>query len=134
MSKIPNSYLSPELSVIEVPIVSLKPYALNARTHSKRQIRQIAKSINQFGFNNPILIDKSDTIVAGQGRVDAAKLLGIKSVPTIRLEDLSENEIRAYVIADNIGFVPRHAPRNAPEWRRRSRMRAAHPWPAAPAT
>ncbi|MFT7573463.1 MAG: DNA modification methylase [Paracoccaceae bacterium] len=79
----------------------LKLRASNPRTHSKKQIRQIASSIKQFGFNNPILIDKSDTIVAGQGRVEAARLLEIEAVPTIRLEDLTENEIRAYVIADN---------------------------------
>jgi DNA modification methylase len=80
---------------------SLTPRQTNPRTHSKRQIRQIAASIEQFGFVNPFLIDQYGGIVAGHGRVEAAKLLRLKSVPTICLEYLSEPEIRAYVIADN---------------------------------
>jgi len=83
------------------PVSDLKLRSTNPRTHSKKQIRQIADSIKQFGFNNPILVDQDGTIVAGQGRVEAARLLGIETVPTIRLEDLTEAEIRAYVIADN---------------------------------
>ena len=79
----------------------LKPYDRNARTHSKKQIRQIADSIERFGWTNPVLIDGQDQIVAGHGRVAAAKRLGIEAVPTIRLEYMSEVEIRAYVIADN---------------------------------
>ena len=84
-----------------IAISGLKPRASNLRVHSKKQIRQIADSIKRFGFNNPILIDENDTIVAGQGRVEAARLFGIETVPTVRLEHLTENEIRAYVIADN---------------------------------
>ncbi len=80
---------------------ALRPRATNPRTHSKKQIRQIADSIKKFGFTNPVLIDPAGGIVAGHGRVEAAKLLGIEKVPTIRLEDLTEAEIRAYVIADN---------------------------------
>ncbi|MCH9000697.1 MAG: ParB N-terminal domain-containing protein [Proteobacteria bacterium] len=83
------------------PVSNLKSRPTNPRTHSKKQIRQIADSIKQFGFNNPILVDRDNTIVAGQGRVEAARLLGIETVPTIPLEDLTEAEIRAYVIADN---------------------------------
>ena len=83
------------------PVSNLKSRSTNPRTHSKKQIRQIADSITQFGFNNPILVDRDNTIVAGQGRVEAARLLGIETVPTIPLEDLTEAEIRAYVIADN---------------------------------
>ena len=79
----------------------LKPYDRNARTHSKKQIRQIADSIERFGWTNPVLIDGQDQIVAGHGRVAAAKRLGIDEVPTILLETMSEVEIRAYVIADN---------------------------------
>ena len=79
----------------------LQPRATNPRTHSKKQIRQIAASIERFGFNNPVLIDSRGRIVAGHGRVEAAKLLGLNYVPTIRLEDLTDDEIRAYVIADN---------------------------------
>lgn len=83
------------------PVSDLKPRATNPRTHSKKQIRQIADSIERFGFTNPVLVDRAGGIVAGHGRVDAAKLLGIKIVPTIRLEDLTDTEIRAYVLADN---------------------------------
>lgn len=82
-------------------INSLSPDTNNARTHSAKQIRQIAGSIKEFGFNNPVLVDRSNTIVAGHGRVEAAKTLGMTSLPTIRLEDLSPEQIRAYVIADN---------------------------------
>ena len=80
---------------------ALKLRSSNPRTHSKKQIRQIAESIKQFGFLNPVLIDRDEAIIAGQGRVEAARMLGIETVPTIRLEDLTEGEIRAYVIADN---------------------------------
>ena len=80
---------------------ALQPRATNPRTHSNKQIRQIADSIKQFGFTNPVLIDREGRIVAGHGRIEAAKQLGIDNVPTIRLEDLTEAEIRAYVIADN---------------------------------
>jgi DNA modification methylase len=91
----------PSLSVLDLKTDQLKPYPQNARTHSKQQIRQIAESIRIFGFTNPILIDKENTIVAGHGRVEAAKLLDLDRVPTIRLESLSQAQIRAYVIADN---------------------------------
>jgi ParB-like chromosome segregation protein Spo0J len=80
---------------------SLTPYRGNARTHSRRQIRQIGKSITRFGFTNPILIDASGQIIAGHGRVEAAKLLGLKAVPALRLSHLSDAERRAYVLADN---------------------------------
>lgn len=82
-------------------ISELRPYARNARTHSKAQVRKIAESIREFGFTNPVLIDRNDTMVAGHGRVEAAKLLGMEQVPTIRLESLSPAQVRAYVIADN---------------------------------
>jgi DNA modification methylase len=80
---------------------NLKPYSSNARTHSKHQIHQIAESIRIFGFTNPILIDRENRIIAGHGRAEAAKRLGMNAVPTIRLEGLTEEQIRAYVIADN---------------------------------
>jgi ParB-like chromosome segregation protein Spo0J len=89
------------LTVAYLPVMSLKPYANNARTHSKRQIRQIATSIETFGFTNPILIDDRHTIVAGHGRVEAAKLLRLDQVPTVQLAGLSEHQIRAYILADN---------------------------------
>jgi DNA modification methylase len=79
----------------------LRPYPNNARTHSKRQIRQIANSIQKFGFCNPVLIDDEKQIIAGHGRVEAAKLLGIDALPTCRLSHLSETDKRAYILADN---------------------------------
>ena len=81
--------------------LSLTPRVANPRTHSRMQIRQIAASIEHFGFINPVLIDRDGGIVAGHGRVEAAKQLGLKTVPTICLNNLTEAEIRAYVIADN---------------------------------
>ncbi len=90
-----------DLKVEMKPVSTLKPAERNARTHSKKQICQIADSIERFGFTNPILVDAGSRIIAGHGRIEAAKLLGIEEVPTIRLEDLTEAEIRAYVIADN---------------------------------
>lgn len=89
------------LRIEDRPIASLTLRRNNPRTHSEKQIRQIAASIETFGFTNPVLIDSSLTIIAGHGRVRAAKQLGWKSVPTIQLEHLSEAQIRAYVIADN---------------------------------
>ena len=88
-------------SIVYQPIDQLKPYPQNARDHTKHQIRQIADSIRAFGFTNPVLVDAKNQIIAGHGRVEAAKLLGLTEVPTIRLEDLSEKQIRAYIIADN---------------------------------
>lgn len=82
-------------------ITELRPYKRNARTHSRVQIGQIADSIKHFGFTNPILIDQRNTIVAGHGRVEAAKLLGMDKVPTLTLEGLSNQKIRAYILADN---------------------------------
>lgn len=79
----------------------LTPWARNARTHSKKQVRQIADSIRTFGFTNPVLIDERRIILAGHGRVEAAKLLGIAEVPCLRLDHMSEDEKRAYVLADN---------------------------------
>ncbi len=89
------------LKITHQSFAALRPRATNPRTHSKKQIRQIADSIERFGFTNPVLIDRAGGIIAGHGRVEAAKLLGMEKVPTIRLEDLSATEIRAYVIADN---------------------------------
>jgi DNA modification methylase len=79
----------------------LRPWAKNARTHSKKQLRQIAESIQAFGFTNPVLIDQTNTILAGHGRVEAAKSLGMATVPCLRIEHMTEAEKRAYVIADN---------------------------------
>ena len=95
---------SPDLPppvIVEQNIASLRPYPGNARTHSKRQIRQIADSIERFGFTNPILISDDNEIIAGHGRVLAAKELGMACVPTVRLSHLSAEERKAYVLADN---------------------------------
>jgi|SRR5215472_2733354 len=90
-----------ELAINYQPISALKPCSQNARTHSKRQIQLIADSIREFGFVNPILIDSANMIVAGHGRYEAAKILRLNRVPTIALENLTPDQLRAYVIADN---------------------------------
>lgn len=90
-----------KLEVTYRPIEELRPRAGNPRTHSKKQLAQIAASLKRFGFTNPVLIDDGDGIVAGHGRVEAARLVDIAQVPTIRLSDMSEADVRAYVIADN---------------------------------
>ena len=82
-------------------VSSLIPYVRNSRTHSDEQVTQIAASIREFGFTNPVLIDSSGTIIAGHGRVMAAKKLGLETVPCIRLGHLTPSQVRAYVIADN---------------------------------
>ena len=83
------------------PVDRLVPYDRNARTHSEAQIGQIAASIAQFGFNNPVLIDSSSGIIAGHGRYQAARKLGLASVPVIVLDHLTDAQRRAYIIADN---------------------------------
>jgi DNA modification methylase len=80
---------------------SLRPYPNNARTHSKKQIALIAKSLKKFGFCNPVLVDDQNQIIAGHGRVEAAKLNGMDMVPTVRLSHLSDADKRAYILADN---------------------------------
>ncbi len=79
----------------------LVPYTNNARTHSDKQIEQIANSIQRFGFNNPILVDHNNVVIAGHGRLLAAKKLGLDKVPTLKLEHMSEKEKKAYILADN---------------------------------
>ncbi|WP_188643609.1 site-specific DNA-methyltransferase [Tsuneonella deserti] len=88
-------------AIVERAITSLRPYARNARTHSKKQVKQIAASIERFGFTNPVLVSDEGEIIAGHGRVEATRLLGRRTVPTIALSHLSETERRAYVLADN---------------------------------
>jgi DNA modification methylase len=85
----------------QVSVSTLIPYARNSRTHSDEQVSQIAGSIREFGFTNPVLIDADGTIIAGHGRVMAAKKLGLETVPCIRLGHLTPSQVRAYVIADN---------------------------------
>lgn len=87
--------------VQEVSLELLKPYENNAKIHSETQVKQIADSISEFGFLNPCLIDKDFNIIAGHGRVMAAKLLGMKTVPCVFVEGLTEAQRRAYILADN---------------------------------
>ena len=79
----------------------LIPYINNSRTHSEQQVQQVAASIKEFGFTNPILIDEDSGIIAGHGRLQAAQMMGMDEVPTITLEGLTDTQRKAYVIADN---------------------------------
>ena len=85
----------------DLPVTSLVPYAKNSRTHSDEQVAQVAASIKEFGFTNPILVDGDNVLIAGHGRLLAAQRLGLNEVPCIRLSHLTESQKRAYVIADN---------------------------------
>ena len=85
----------------DVEIEKLKPYKNNARTHSDEQIEKIAKSMKEFGFINPVLVDGDLNVIAGHGRILGAKKLGMKEVPCLFIEDLTEEQKRAYIIADN---------------------------------
>ena len=89
------------MQIVERKIEDLIPYVKNSRTHSEAQIAQIAASIKEFGWTNPILIDGDNGIIAGHGRVMAARKLKYKQVPTIELKDLTETQRKAYIIADN---------------------------------
>ena len=91
----------PELAIEHRPIGQLKAYARNARTHSEQQIRHLATSITRFGFVSPIIIDEADVVVAGHGRLAAARRLGLSNVPTVRLSHLNDAQIRALRLADN---------------------------------
>jgi hypothetical protein len=101
MAKKRTTKQAAELAIEQIPIGLLAPYARNARTHSEQQIAQIAQSIQEFGFCNPVLIDSANGIIAGHGRVLAAQKLGMESVRCIRLGHLTDAQKRAYVIADN---------------------------------
>ena len=82
-------------------IRELKPYKKNAKKHPREQVERIANSIKEFGFTQPVIIDKNNCVVAGHGRILGAKKAGLKEVPTICLDDLTEEQIRAYRLADN---------------------------------
>lgn len=82
-------------------VEKLIPYAKNARTHSDEQVAQIAGSIKEFGFNNPILVDKDNSVIAGHGRLMAARKLGMDKVPVVQLDHMTEAQRKAYVLADN---------------------------------
>lgn len=93
--------MNPKQNIEHISIDKLLPYARNSRTHSEEQISQIAASIKEFGFTNPILLDKDMGIIAGHGRLAAARKLGLTILPCIKLGHLSENQKKAYIIADN---------------------------------
>ena len=90
-----------DLSIEYKDIDDLIPYVNNSRTHSDEQVTQVAASIKEFGFTNPILVDEHNGIIAGHGRLMAAKKLKLEQVPTITLEGLTDAQRKAYVIADN---------------------------------
>lgn len=91
----------PSPAIEMLPIEGLVPYANNSRTHSDEQVAQVAASIKEFGFTNPVLVDKDNMIIAGHGRMKAAMRLGITEVPCIRLDHLNDFQKKAYIIADN---------------------------------
>ena len=93
--------MNQNLEVAYIATADVIPYANNPRTHSDQQVAQVAASIKEFGFNNPILLDEHNGIIAGHGRLAAAQKLGMSLVPTITLEGLTEAQKKAYVIADN---------------------------------
>jgi ParB-like chromosome segregation protein Spo0J len=90
-----------DLAIAWRPLGELIPYAHNPRTHSDAQVAQIAASIREFGWTNPVLVDGQNGIIAGHGRVLAARKLGLERVPVIELAHMSEAQKRAYVLADN---------------------------------
>jgi hypothetical protein len=95
---------TPKIPIAQIEtaaIETLKPNPRNARTHSKRQIKMIAESVKAFGFLNPALIDENRVIIAGHGRIEAAKRLGMTEVPVLCINHLTDDEKRAYIIADN---------------------------------
>lgn len=87
--------------IVQVAVDSLVPYALNARVHNDHQVSQIASSIREFGFTNPLLIDSENNVIAGHGRLLAAKKLQLSEVPCIRLTNLTDTQRKAYVLVDN---------------------------------
>ena len=90
-----------ELNIIYKNIKELKPYKKNAKKHDKTQVEQIANSIKEFGFTQPVIIDKNNCVVAGHGRILGAKKAGLTQVPTVMLESLTEEQIKAYRLVDN---------------------------------
>ncbi|QBJ01013.1 hypothetical protein Rostov7_00086 [Vibrio phage Rostov 7] len=90
-----------KLQIEYISILQIAPYLKNARTHSEEQISQIVESIREFGFTNPILIDQHNELIAGHGRLEAAKIVGLETVPAVRLSDLTEQKVKALRIVDN---------------------------------
>lgn len=90
-----------ELNIVYRNIKELKPYKKNAKKHPKEQVERIANSIKEFGFTQPVIVDKNKCVVAGHGRILGAKKAGLTQVPTVMLEDLTEEQIKAYRLVDN---------------------------------
>ena len=90
-----------KLNIVYKPIKQLKPYKKNAKKHNKEQVEQIANSIKEFGFTQPVIIDKNNCVVAGHGRILGARNAGLKEVPTVCLDELTEEQIKAYRLVDN---------------------------------
>lgn len=90
-----------KLNIVYRQIKDLKPYKKNAKKHTKEQVEWIANSIKEFGFTQPVIVDKHNSVVAGHGRILGAKKAGLKSVPTVCLEELTEEQIKAYRLVDN---------------------------------
>lgn len=90
-----------KLNIVYRQIKDLKPYKKNAKKHNKEQVEQIANSIKEFGFTQPVIVDKNNEVVAGHGRILGAKKAGLKQVPTVCLEELTEEQIKAYRLVDN---------------------------------
>lgn len=90
-----------EMNIVYKSLKTLKPYKKNAKKHNKEQVERIANSIKEFGFTQPVIIDKNNCVVAGHGRILGAKKAGLKQVPTVCLEDLTEEQIKAYRLVDN---------------------------------
>lgn len=88
------------MDIQQKPISDIFPYEKNAKKHTQKQVEQIAASIREFGFNQPIVVDKTGTIIVGHGRYEASKVLGLEVVPTVTV-DLTEERARAYRLADN---------------------------------
>jgi hypothetical protein len=90
-----------KINIVYQKISALKPYKNNAKKHNKEQVERIAESIKQFGFTQPVIVDQNNCVVAGHGRILGAKKAGLKEVPTVCLEDLTEEQIKAYRLIDN---------------------------------
>lgn len=89
------------MQIIEIDVNDIQPYAKNAKKHPDSQITHIANSIREFGFRQPLVIDKDNVLVIGHGRLEAAKRLGYDTVPCVRADDLTEDQIKALRLADN---------------------------------
>lgn len=90
-----------DLNIVYKDIKDLKPYKKNAKKHPKEQVERIAESIKEFGFTQPVIIDKDNSVVAGHGRILGARKVGLKKVPTVCLDELTEEQIKAYRLVDN---------------------------------